>query len=582
MNFFFVILFAIAMLNGFLAFIFLYRFNTPVGRAIGFILLSNTLYSLGYGFELNSTTLVDVLFWVKIEYFGIAFIPFLVVNFTYEYIGKSDLFNWRIKVILLSISLATLFFLYTNPIFGLFYKEIKLVQQGSLYILDTIKGPWYWVHQIVLTISYTVLVVAFVKMAISHQKILRLQAIVMLGSSMIVWVTYLIYLTGNSPFGIDIIPFSYSFVGIIWAWSMFRFKFGDFKPLALESVFESLDDGVIICDEKWRVINFNKAAISIFNHLDHDSIGKPLNEVFKTYPDIVTRLNENKSFELEVPVENDKKYYSIRINSINSKNNEQIGNTLLIHDFTKRKNYEIKLLQNEEKLRDLLATREKFISILGHDLRGPIGNIALLSDMLYADYSIQTDEYRQNAIKLIKEGSSNSAKLLENILLWSQSQKGTIKFDPEPVDLNLLVAQAVKLLQPIALEKSISIKNHCELGNILVVDKNMLASVIRNLISNAIKFSYAGGIVDIECAKEEGAVKLSVIDKGIGISPEMIKKIFVLGKVRSKNGTANETGSGLGLVLCKDFVSRHNGKIWAESDPVQGSRFYVSIPECIH
>ncbi len=169
--------------------------------------------------------------------------------------------------------------------------------------------------------------------------------------------------------------------------------------------------------------------------------------------------------------------------------------------------------------------------------------------------------------------------LLENLLTWARSQTGRIDFNPDNYDLTHIINNCIHLLKTSITNKEIKIINNVEGEIHAYVDANMISSIIRNLLTNAIKFSFKGSKITISVADEGNYYRLSVCDNGIGMTDEVIEKLFRIDLVHSTTGTANETGSGLGLILCKEFILKHNGRIWVESKPGKGSRFYLTLPK---
>ena len=247
-------------------------------------------------------------------------------------------------------------------------------------------------------------------------------------------------------------------------------------------------------------------------------------------------------------------------------------------DITDRKQTEAELKTKNEQLKELNATKDKFFSIIAHDLRGPFNGILGLSKIL-------KDEARNLDIDSIVEFSGliySSAllefQLLENLLEWAKMQQKNIHFEPKIIIINNLINNEIIGLKYTADQKNITLKNDTLDEIIFTADEKMLASVLRNLISNAIKFTPKKGKINIIATKSENQVVVSVSDTGIGIKKENIGKLFKSASNISTRGTENEKGSGLGLLLCKEFVEKHGGKIWVESKTGKGSKFVFSIP----
>ena len=229
-------------------------------------------------------------------------------------------------------------------------------------------------------------------------------------------------------------------------------------------------------------------------------------------------------------------------------------------------------------LKDLNATKDKFFSIISHDLKSPFNAILGFSSMLLAKHNSFNRSEREEAIKYMNTSAESAFKLLENLLTWSKSQSGKMEYSPKRLNLSHSVSETIGNLQGQADEKGITIINNV-LDNInLFADENMLSMVLRNLISNALKFTYKGGVVSIKAQRRIEDILVSVSDTGVGIPEETLSKLFNLSENISTKGTNDEKGTGLGLILCKEFVEQHSGNIWAESEIGKGTTFYFTIP----
>jgi PAS domain S-box-containing protein len=257
------------------------------------------------------------------------------------------------------------------------------------------------------------------------------------------------------------------------------------------------------------------------------------------------------------------------------------GKNILISVFSDiseiKKNQE-SLKLSEKQLRELNSTKDKFFGIIAHDLMNPfnamIGFTGLLID------AIKSGNYDEglNYAHFIDYSSRRIFDLLQNLLIWSRTQSGKIAFTPSNVHVVELVTNSIDVLKSVAYSKNIEIVIDIEKSDIIFVDPNMIETVIRNLVSNAIKFSENGSKVYISLQKHESFFQICIKDSGIGIEAQQLNELFVLDKTISAKGTEGEMGIGLGLVLCQDFVIAHGGEIWAESEPGKGSRFCFTIP----
>jgi two-component system, sensor histidine kinase and response regulator len=243
----------------------------------------------------------------------------------------------------------------------------------------------------------------------------------------------------------------------------------------------------------------------------------------------------------------------------------------------KLKNEKIKRYALE--LEKLNATKDKFFSIIAHDLRSPLSGIINLSKALEKNITKHSIDFIEEQFRSIHSATENVASLLENLLSWAGSQSGSIEFNPVDLSLNNTMAKCIELSMPQAQEKRITIINKIQANIVFNTDEELLLSIVRNLLSNAIKYSHESGQITIASVKSEDHLEISIKDNGIGISHEVLNMLFKIeSKVQPKPGTAEETGSGLGLILCKEFIEMLGGEIWAESEEGKGSTFTFTIP----
>lgn len=236
------------------------------------------------------------------------------------------------------------------------------------------------------------------------------------------------------------------------------------------------------------------------------------------------------------------------------------------------------LLANKE-LMILNAKKKRFIRILGHDLINPFNRILGYSEMLSGSISSYSSEQIEEMAELLHDTASNTHKLLEDLLLWSQSQDGNFEFFPRKINLAKLCDEVLQIHRPLALNKNIQLNSINQADFEMVADRNMLLTVLRNLISNAIKFTHPNGEIRISAERRSEKIVISVIDNGVGISEDNINKLFDEAHLITTQGTQKEKGSGLGLLLCKEFIAIHGGDIWAESVEGKGSKFVFTLPD---
>ena len=238
----------------------------------------------------------------------------------------------------------------------------------------------------------------------------------------------------------------------------------------------------------------------------------------------------------------------------------------------------LKLQNSEKHLKELNSTKDKFFSIIGHDLRNPLNALLGFSELISGNSRDYTSEEIQRYSKIINEAAKNIHLLIENLLEWSQSQSGNIDYNPERTDLMPMVTEIFKVFEIHADKKGVNMVSEIPEDVSVYADRNLLSTILRNLINNAVKFTPNGGQVRIFCEQSKSEITIFVEDTGIGMSETQMDNLFRLDSNITMPGTSEEKGTGLGLILCKEFVDMHKGKIWASSKPKEGSTFSFTLP----
>lgn len=234
---------------------------------------------------------------------------------------------------------------------------------------------------------------------------------------------------------------------------------------------------------------------------------------------------------------------------------------------------------HREQLKESNASKDKFFSIIAHDLRNPIAGFLNLTEILTNNFDVFSENESKEFIKVMNQASKQLYNLLENLLQWSRAQTGSLKHEPKSVSIKEMIKNTLDTLMLNIENKRIKININIDKDSIVFVDENMITTVIRNLISNAIKFSHPEGIISIRSIKKNEIIELLIIDNGIGIKKEDQNRLFRIDQNVTSLGTSEERGTGLGLILCKEFVEKNGGEIWVESELNKGSSFIFTLPK---
>ena len=356
-------------------------------------------------------------------------------------------------------------------------------------------------------------------------------------------------------------------------------KYKDLIELLPETIFETDFSGKIVYmnDTGLRLLGYNNADLE--NYILMDQLVAPesfddlhqhmeaVHEFMRADRAIMTGITKNGMI---FPL-------SIHTVPVISKN-KCIGTRGIIINLTEQKRYEEQLQQNAEDLEALNNSKDKFFSIIAHDLRSPFNSFLGFTEILDEEFDTLPSDELKTIVTLMHRSAKNLYQLLENLLEWSLFHREITKFEPASTRLLPLVENTVEILSDGAKHKEIEVTINIPGTVEVVADTHMLLTIIRNLLTNAVKFTPRGGIVNVTASADgEHFVKIAVKDTGIGVSADMIKKIFQIDTNNNTKGTEGEVSTGLGLILCKEFVEKHGGKIWVESEVGKGSTFYFTV-----
>ncbi len=321
-----------------------------------------------------------------------------------------------------------------------------------------------------------------------------------------------------------------------------------------------------------KPFNQNEILARIKTHLDL----KNYRDTINTQNDLLNKQNtELSEIKIQLEKKNNELEYAMKFMEQNFNELNMLYNKILISENTLEKSY--------EDMKKLNAEKDKFFSLVAHDLRNPFSGLLGITDLIYKEFDLFEKDELIEMIKSMYDSVRYVYKFMEDLLEWSRSQQGKINMNIENIDLYELVNNAMFTISSNANDKQIKILSEIPESTMMMCDRNMIATVIRNLITNAVKFSNKGGLISITTDNfEEGSdkfIRVCVTDQGVGMSKKVVDDLFNLNKSEiSRLGTDNEKGSGLGLVICKDFICKHKGKIWAESEEGNGSKFYFALP----
>jgi len=370
-----------------------------------------------------------------------------------------------------------------------------------------------------------------------------------------------------------------------------RKKVEESLNLTMESyldIFNSVSEAIYVLDEFGTFIDVNKGAANMYQYTKDELIGQTTQSISAPERNDLKEIQNILKQVYETGTSASFDFWAVRKNGeifpkeVFVNKGKYFGKDVLIatgRDITEKNMTEERIRAKNEELQKINAEKDKFFSIIAHDLRSPFAAFLGLTQLMVQDLPTLERENIQEIALLMKESATNLHSLLENLLQWSRLHQGIVAFNPHHFLLVEKVNNSMHSVLEIAVNKGVEIVINIPVGMVVYADENMLESTIRNLATNAVKFTDKGGKILISAKSEpNGDAKISIKDTGIGMNEQMLEKLFRIDELNCRQGTNGEPSTGLGLILCKDFIDRHNGKIWAESTEFMGSTFHFTLP----
>lgn len=674
--------------------------------SIAGLLLSIAIWTFAASLELVAIDIHDKRLFTVFCYIGIVTLPVFFFFFASEYTNTQIPKLKVARIAAWVLPTITFVIVATNRYHGLFYRSSELRYIGSFAYNHIEYGFWWWIH---VTYSYSLIIAGIVLFflaipgSVSRQ---RGQIFVLLIASIIPFVGNVAYLLGFKPFGfVDITPITFAVTGTLFFRGLYHKKM-NFRPIALETLFNSMPDGILVLDNSNQLTEANATARNIFCKNPNDylpekviellvnplkltqkqeistefdisgntfsiqvkpivdyrskSLGKivilrNVSEKLRTQKELFAAQNRlalatkvagidpwENNFSTGQSVGGEQIYielgYSVAevprtleqifsiihpddlpevksklISHLNGKTNfytadfrmrnkwgeyrwianygmvserDEEGKAVrmvgLSMNINERKKDEERIKKQNEELVKTNAEKDKFFSIIAHDLKGPFQGFIGLTELLTEQGVKMKPDELMDLTKTLQDTAKNIYELLENLLGWAMIKRGRKVFKPEKILLLPVVQSVIELLKP-----QINAKNHRVAVNViseteLLADKESVRTVFRNIISNAIKFTPNGGTITIaQNGVDKGFLVVSIADSGIGMPTEIRENLFNVSAKISRMGTNNEPSTGLGLILCRELIEKHGGRIWVESEAEKGSVFWFTIPVAV-
>jgi PAS domain S-box-containing protein len=577
------------VLSTFLAVYAWQRRNKPGVLTFAWFMTAIAESSIASTLSMLSQTEETARFWTNLIFLGTSAIPVLFLIFILQYSGRERWLSRRRISMLFIIPLVTQVVVWTNDMHGLFIQQAQFAREGALMLVQTKRlGPWFGVHT---GYSYLLLVpgiVCIILMIIRPFHLYRKQAIgLFIGIIPPILNGMLITFNLIPALQNQLTPFSLTLMGSIFAWILFHHQFLDVVPVARDVLIDSMSDSMLVLDIQHRIVDLNPAAQHFLGPSSSRYIGQSAFDVLQSWHSLEEHLYQDTQVQVEIMLDRHETHhhYDLRISPLTDKQGQQTGKLIVLRDITERKRAEAELLtahaelkEKNAQLHELNASKDKFFSIISHDLRSPFSALLGFSQMLEQNIEKYTCADIKQRVHWLHVSAERLYALLENLLTWSRLQCGAMQQQPRQIQLIDIAEDNVDLFAPKAEQKKIVLSQTVSEHLCAYADYSMVDTVVRNLVSNALKFTPAGGHIEISAREQNDFVEIAVSDTGIGIYPGDLPKLFRIDVQYTHIGTAGEKGTGLGLILCQELVERNSGKIWVESEVGKGTIFRFTLP----
>lgn len=532
------------------------------------MLFAAAWWATAYGFELASQDLAQMLFWIKLEYIGICMLPSLWLIFAFDFAGHERWINPFTLTIFGLYSFSTYIAVLTNDYHHLFYANTAIDNSsGPFPLLDISVGPWYVLHTFVF---YFMVIWGYISLFLylgNSKALFKKQNLLIITSTLIPLLVNVGYIFFDlRPYGhIDLTPFAFLATSFIVAMGLLRVGLFDLSPIARAKVINQMDDAFVLLDEQGRISDYNQGLLKLLQREDDEILGIPIDLLLKK------KLSTNLSGSSNLLKYKDHVYELSRVPIFQG--SKGIGQSILFKDVSDRIKNERRLREQRLELQKTNSLKDRLFSIIAHDLRGPLHNLQEV--LALVNSNMLNQEEKESLLGELSRSVDQSVGLMENLLTWAASQQQGETINRVAFNLQELVDEVLLSIHALLEKKNLRVDAELKDLPLVMGDREMIKIVLRNLLGNAIKFSHVGGEIKVK-AELNKLVEVKIIDQGVGMSTDLMAKLFSV-DLRSRPGTSNEQGSGLGLMLCKDFVEKNGGILKVRSAEGAGSTFSFKL-----
>ena len=481
----------------------------------------SAFWSLILTFESAAPTIAEKITWSEFEYFANMGIPLMFLRFILSYDLDRPTLLKRYFLLFWIIPVITVILVFTHQVHSLIWTGFSWSPAGH-NILIYHHGPAFYVamaYSLGMIFLANIMLIIFIRKSPGYY---QSRGWVLLSGSLFALLTGLVYTLGLSPVeGLDISPMGTLIAGLIFFRGIAREQLFDLIPFSHQLMIEKLEDGVIVLDNRDYIMDISPVALKALK-IEGPVAGRQIGEVLPVLLPLVQETSKDQEFRKEIQLQTPPVgWFEVTRYPLSGTGTKFLGSLLILHDINQRKHTEMQLRELADELTELNRMKDRIYSIISHDLRNPFNTILGFSQLLAESYDEFTESDRRHFARNILDASRSAFNLLENLLEWSLMQLGKFEFVPVELILDRQVDESFNLLGLMASGKKIELVNAVEPGQSVFADSHMLAAILRNLISNAVKFTPACGWIEVSSSITQGMVEVIVSDNGIGMPPQI-------------------------------------------------------------
>jgi PAS domain S-box-containing protein len=573
-----------------------YRYRRiPAAAPLGVLFIGLTIWSFAYSLELSSVTLEGKLLWTRIQYIGILAAPASWLAFVIQYGRPGRPLRKRMLALLLIEPAIVQLLLWTNDSHRVFYRSVALVANEALGSTMRIEyGPAFWVH---VGYAYLLMLLA---VALMFQQLVRAPhsqrrtiGAIMVGA-LVPWLGNMLYLSGLSV--LDLTAFGFMVFGLICAWSMFRMGLLDLVPVARDALVESMADGVIVIDQRDRVVDINPAGLVVLRRTRQEVVGQELPVLLAHRAEIVERYRSVAGVHDELlveQVEGPPRWFDLQISPLNDSAGQRSGRLIVLRDITEQKRNEAALRAAKEAAEVASRAKSAFLGHVSHELRTPLTAILGYGELIQREAEDRNLPTLAADMQRITDSGQHLLTMICDLLDLTEIEAGTVTLSVAPISPRALAESAAEAARSLIDQHGNQLLITCaEPLGLIYSDAVKIRRVLLHLLSNAAKFTEGGTINlvvrreadpgDLGSPEPRGMVVFEVIDTGVGIGPEQIGQLFQPLSPGEGASLRRRGGMGVGLAIAHQLCVLLGGSIAAESTLGQGTVFTVRVPDLAH